>query len=181
MIPVPLWLASNWRVLLAVVWTVAAFVVGYRLGGINPKADLARAEARHAAQVADWHRQSAEAAQAALKRQQALQLDVDTAREDLDHARTRIREQDGRIARLSVDSERLRRDLAAYAAGTADPVSEAACHQRAAAIAGLLAEGAELLGEGVGLAREAALAHDERASEVRALLQAWPKNRAEDH
>ena len=180
MIPVPLWLAANWRVLLAVAWTVAAFAIGYRLGGINPKADLARAEARHAAQVADWHRQSSEAAQAALKRQQALQLDVDTAREDLSHAKDRIREQDARIGRLSVDADRLRDQLAAYAAGSGDPNPGASCPDRAATLAGLAAEGASLLAEGAELYRQAAVAESERAAEVKALLQAWP-NHAENH
>ena len=177
----PLWLLTNWRPLAYAAAAVLLLAVGYRLGGINPKADLRAAEARHAAQVADWHRQSAEAAQAALKRQQALQMAADTAREDLDHARTRIREQDGRIARLSVDSGRLRDELAAYAAGTAGPVSEATCHARAAALADYAARGAELLARGADLSRRAAIGEAERAAEVRALLQAWPKNRAEDH
>lgn len=173
---IPLWLVANWRLVAGTVAAVIVFAVGYRLGGINPKADLARAEARHAAQVADWHRQSSEAAQAALKRQQALQLDVDTALEDLSHAKDRIREQDARIGRLSVDADRLRRDLSAYAAGAGDPNPSASCPDRAAALAGLAAEGASLLAEGTELLRQAAVAESERAAEVRALLQAWPKN-----
>jgi len=181
MIPVPLWLAANWRVLLAVAWTVAAFAIGYRLGGINPKADLARARAEHAAQVADWHRQSSEAAQAALNRQQALQLDVDTAREDLSHAKDRIREQDARIARLNVDAGQLRRDLAAYAAGAGDPNPDATCPARAAALADATAGCVDLLAEGERLYRHAALTADERTAEVKALLQAWPRNHAADH
>lgn len=175
----PLWLLANWRLILAAVSAVALFAVGYRLGGINPKADLAAAKASHAAQIADWQRQVAEANAKALARQSALQQAADTAREDLNHARDRIREQDGRIARLSVDSGRLRDQLAAYAAGTGDSDTVAACRQRAAGLAGAATEGAELLAEGVGLLREAALAHDERAAEVRALIQAWPRNAAD--
>ena len=175
---IPIWLLSNWRPIAYAAAAVLLLAVGYRLGGINPKADLAAAKAEHAVQVADWHRQVADAAKAALGRQQALQADVDTAREDLDHARTRISEQDARIARLSVDSGRLREQLAAYAAGPGSADSLASCLTRTAALAAAAADGAGLLAEGAELYRQAARAADERSAEVRALLQAWPKNHA---
>lgn len=164
-------------------WKVAAVIgllclscaVGWRLGSANIRADLAAVEARHAEQVADWHRQIAEAAGAALERQKALQSDVDKAREGLDNARTRIRDQDASIARLNVDTDRLRGKLGAYAAGPTGADSLATCQQRAGTLASLLAEGAGLLSEGAELLRQTAIAHDNRASEVGALLAAWPK------
>ena len=172
---------ANWRLIVPLALGIVLLAVGYRLGGINPKADLLAAEARHAAQVAEWHRQRADDARAALARQQALQLDVDTAREDLSHAKDRIREQDARIARLNVDAGQLRRDLAAYAAGAGDPNPDATCPARAAALADATAGCVDLLAEGERLYRQAALIADERTAEVRALLQAWPRNHAADH
>lgn len=180
MIP-PLWLAANWRAIVALATLVFVAAVAYRFGGINPRADLARAEARHAAQMAEWQRLSAEAAAAALRRQQALQLTIDTAREDLTHAKAEIADRDARIVRVSLDAGRLRDKLAAFASGAGGQDSIAACQQRAGSLANLLAEGAGLLAEGSDLYRQAARAHDERAAEVNALLQAWPRNHAENH
>jgi hypothetical protein len=171
----PVWLLVNWRLIVIGAGIVFLAGIAYRLGGINPRADLARAEARHAAQQAEWHRLSAEAAAAALRRQQALQLTVDTAREDLTHAKAAIADRDARIARVSLDAGRLRDKLAAYASGAGSQDSIAACQHRAATLADLLAEGAGLLAEGSDLYRQAARAHDDRAAEVAALLQAWPR------
>jgi hypothetical protein len=180
MIP-PLWLLANWRAIVALVAIVFVAAVAYRLGGTNPRADLARAEARHAAQVSEWHQKLAAANAAALKRQQAMQLEVDTAREDLNDARTVIREQDGRIARLSVDTSRLRDKLAAFAAGSGADDSVAACQDRAATLAIAAAEGAGLLAEGADLYRQAAGIADECNAEVKALVKAWPRNHAENN
>lgn len=176
MIPTPLWLIANWRTIVALVGVVFVALIAYRLGGINPKADLARAEARHAAQVSEWHQKLAAANAAALRQQQALQLAVDTAREDLNDARNRIREQDSTIARLSVDTSRLRDKLAAFASGRGADDSVAACQARAATLADLAAEGAGLLAEGANLYRQAASVADECNAEVRALVKAWPRN-----
>jgi hypothetical protein len=181
MIAAPLWLLGNWRLIVALVGVAFVAVIAYRLGGINPKADLARAEARHAIQVAEWHSQVAAANAAALKRQQDLQLAVDTAREDLHHARERIREQDSRIARMSVDTSRLRDKLAAFAAGSGADDSVASCQDRAATLATAAAEGAGLLAEGADLYRQAAGVADECNAEVTALVKAWPRNHAENH
>lgn len=164
-------------------WKAAAVVgllclscaVGWRLGSANVRADLAAVEARHAEQVADWHKQIAEAAAAALERQQELQANADKARQGLDDARNRIRNQDASIARLSVDADGLRVKLRAYASGAPGPNSLATCQQRAGTLASLLAEGAGLLSEGAELLRQTAIAHDGRAAEVSALLAAWPK------
>lgn len=172
---------ANWRLIVPLALGIVLLAVGYRLGGINPKADLRAAEARHAAQLAEWHRQVAEANAVALKRQQAMQLDVDTAREDLTHARERIAAQDARIARLSIDTGRLRDQLNAYAAGAGDPNPDATCPARAAALADATAGCVDLLAEGERLYRQAALIADERTAEVRAMLQAWPKHHAKDH
>ena len=172
---------ANWRLIVPLALGIVLLAVGYRLGGINPKAELKSAKSEHALQISNWHRQAAEAASAALARQQAMQLDVDTAREDLTHAKDRIREQDARIARLNVDAGQLRRDLAAYAAGAGDPNPDATCPARAAALADATAGCVDLLAEGERLYRQAALIADERTAEVRALLQAWPRNHAADH
>lgn len=174
-------LAANWRLLVPLALGIVLLAVGYRLGGINPKADLRAAEARHAEQVAEWQKLRVEAATAALARQQAMQLDVDTAREDLTHARERIADQDARIDRLAVDTGRLRDQLAAFAAGTGDPNPDATCPARAAALADATAGCVDLLAEGERLYRQAALIADERTAEVKALLQAWPRNHAADH
>lgn len=168
--------AQYWRVFAVAGLLVLAVGSGWRLGSANVRADLAAVEARHAEQVADWHRQRAEAAAAVLARQTALQTDVDKAREDLNHARTLIAEQGTRIARLSVDSDGLRVKLRAYSAGAGGGDTVAACQQRAGALANLLAEGAGLAAEAGNLARQCAIDHDERAAEVRVLLAGWPKN-----
>jgi hypothetical protein len=177
----PVWLLLNWRLILVGVSVVILAAFSYRLGGSGARADLARAKASHAAQVAEWQRLSAEAAAAALRRQQALQLTIDTAREDLTHAKAEIADRDAKIVRVSLDAGRLRDKLAAYASGAGSQDSIAACQQRAGSLADLLAEGAGLLAEGTDLYRQAARAHDERAAEVNALLKAWPRTHAENH
>jgi len=168
--------AQYWRVFAVAGLLVLAVASGWRLGSANVRADLAAVEARHAEQVADWHRQRAEAAAAVLERQRTLQTDVDKSREALSHARTLIAEQDARIARLSVDSDGLRVKLRAYSSGASGSDTLAACQRRAGTLADLLTEGAGLLAEGADLLRQAAIAHDGRAAEVAALLAGWPKN-----
>ena len=171
-------LLRYWPQILGVVLLIA---IGFRLGGMGPRAELAEAKAEHSRQVAEWQRMSADAAAKALKKQTALQLDVDTAREDLHDALAKIADQDARIARLNLDAGKLRSDLAAFASGSGGSDSVAACQTRARSLADLVAEGGGLLGTCAGLFRESAIAHDERAAEVAALLKAWPKSHAEDN
>jgi hypothetical protein len=169
-----------WRYFAAAALLMVAFACGWRLGAAAWKAEKAEAEARHAKDIATWQRKSAEAAAAVMVRERGLQLAVDTAREDLDHAKAQLREADARVARLVVDTNGLRQQLGSFAAGTGSADSASACQRRAGELAELLAESAGLLAEGVGLVRETALAHDERAAEVAALLKAWPRGK-EDH
>ena len=164
-----------WKYAVVLGLLALSLAAGWRLGSANVRADLAAVEARHAEQVADWHRQRAEAAAAVLVRQKAIQADVDSAREELENARARIRLQDADIARLRLNADGLRVKLGAYATGTGSADSLGACQQRAGALANLLAEGSGLLAEGGNLLRDIARAHDERAAEVNALLSAWPK------
>lgn len=145
------------------------------------EAGLAKEKQGRAEDREKWEKLRADAAEAALQKQQKLQADVDSAREGLADAQARIREQDARIARLTVDSRQLRDQLGAFAAGAGGQDTLAACQARAGTLAGLAAEGAELLVEGAGLCRETAKAAAERAAEVNALLQAWPGTHAEDH
>ena len=165
--------------IVGMVGAVVAFVIGYRLGGIEPKRELAEAQLEHSQQVALWQKLKAQGAADALKRQQALQDEADAARKGLDDARSEILAQASRIAVLSADTGKLRSQLASYASGRPDKDSLASCQSRAAALAELLAEGAGIIISSSNLAREAAIAADERAAEVTALLKAWPQDRAE--
>lgn len=154
---------------------------GYWLGGLEPRAELAQARTDHAEQVAEWNRLAAAGAQRALTITAQWQQQAEKARGDLDDERERNAALAADIVVLRATVGGLRGDLAAYAAGTGAADTVAACRARAETLASLLAEGSELLAEGGNLLAEAARAHDDRAAEVRALIAAWPKNRAEDH
>lgn len=149
---------------------------GYWLGGLGPRAELAQARTDHAEQVAEWNRLAARGAQRALDLTAQWQRKADDARTALEDERERNAALAARIARLDADRERLRGDLATYAAGTGAADTVLACQARAATLAGLLAEGSDLLAEGGNLLAETARAHDDRAAEVRALVAAWPRN-----
>ena len=112
---------------------------------------------------------------AAVREQEiAMQRAVARAQGDLDEARRTIRRRDEVIGRLRTDGRGLREQLAAYA--TADARDSAcASDDRPGILAGLAAEGAELLARGGALLRACAADHDERAAEVTALLAAWPR------
>lgn len=154
---------------------------GYWLGGLGPRAELAQARTDHAEQVAEWNQLAAKGAQRALDLAAQWQRKADDARTAVEDERERNAALSALIVRLDADRERLRGDLATYAAGTGATDTVVACQARAAALASLLAEGGELLAEGGNLLAETARAHDDRAADVRALIAAWPKNRAEDH
>jgi hypothetical protein len=165
-----------WKVAAVVALLCLSAAIGWRLGSANVRANLAAVEARHAEQIADWHRQRAEAAAAVLARQRAMQSDVDTARKDLEDARVRISVQDADIARLRLNADGLRVKLGAYASGPTGGDSLAACQRRSNELAGFLADGVGILTEGASLLRQIAVSHDERAAEVAALLAAWPRS-----
>lgn len=155
---------------------VALLGLGYWLGGLRPAALLAEQRLLHETQIATWERLRADANSKALEKQQALQSDIDNARKGLDDARGTIAERDSVIARMSIDARGLRQRLSAFAAGSGDKDSLAACLDRSGRLAELATEGGDLLAEGAGLLRQAAKANDERAAEVAALLAAWPSN-----
>ena len=174
-------LARHWKAFAVAGLLIVVFLLGARYGAAGPRQELAEQKADHSLQVAEWERLRAVAAADALRRQQDLQDSVDHARANLEGSRQTIAAQASRIATLSADSDRLRGKLAAFAAGRPGSDTLAACQSRAGALANLLADGSGLLVEGSNLARQCAIAHDERAAEVRALLSAWPRNVVEVH
>jgi len=120
------------------------------------------------------------AAQEAIAIEQAKQRQIeeqrqqaaDAAQKGLDDARQQIAARDSAIAALRTDAGGLRQQLAQYAGrACTDPGAPGV----SATLADLAAEGAELLAEGGELLRSCAREHDERAAEVRALIEAWPK------
>lgn len=164
---------KHWRLIAGLGLIGLAFVAGTHYGAAGPRQELAE-------QRTEWSRLAAIGAARALARQQELQEAADAAREALDDAQRQISEQANRIAVLSVDAGRMRVDLARYAAARSRPDTVAACQDRAGTLAGLLAEGAGLVAEGANLARASSADHDRCAAEVRALLNAWPRNHGED-
>lgn len=131
--------------------------------------------AGRAADRAAWTQQVAEAESAARKREGALQALVDQAKGELDVQNAAITEQAARIAGLTVDARGLRGQLAAARADRGVTESIAACASYVAELETAVTGGGELLVEGQVLVRQFAEAHDRRAAEVAALLQAWPK------
>ena len=162
------WLQGRRELLLLIVLGCAAllcFIMQYRLN--SERAAHARDLAAHAQAVA---RSEAEA----RTREAAMAARVIEATQDLEAARASIEAQDRLIARLRVDARGLREQLSAYAIGPPDDTA-AACHARAGTLAGLLAEGAGLVAEGVELARTCAVSDAERAAEVTVLVNGWPR------
>lgn len=133
----------------------------------------------HAAQTAltdarlDWERITVAALRRAADDTARWQKAVKTAEGTLYEARIRIADLDRNIAALRTANSGLRNQLTEYAAGQPDD-TVAACQSRAGALAALLAEGEGLVRAHAELARTCARAHDERAVEVGALLDAWP-------
>ena len=154
----------------AVIASAAAGVTGWTAQGWRMGKQIAILEAEHSKALAESMAQAA-----ALTAD--YQARAEQAQEGLTHARTRIAILEGSLARTVVSERGLRDQLSAFASGRADD-SLTACHARAGALAGALTEGAGLLAEGAELAREAARRHDERAAEVIALLNGWPRAQA---
>src|SRR5262245_12381799 len=153
----------------------AVFLIGFWAGGIHPRSIVLEERALHAQQREAWEKLRADYAARALKKQQELELSVATAREDLAHAKQEIDLRESRIARITLDAAGMRSKLAAFASHSGGSDTVSSCQQRAAVLAGFAAEGGELLAEGAELSRQAARYAEERAAEVRALLNAWPK------
>ena len=161
-------------VTLRVVQMGIAFLAGVILMNAIDKARIRKIEAAHANALLAVERARADAEEAARRTERMWAESMRKAEEELSDAKRRIEEQARAIARLDVDTRRLRDQLRAYAAGPAAGDTVAACQDRAGALADLLAEGAELLVEGQGLVAACAVAHDGRAAEVKALIDAWP-------
>lgn len=137
-------------------------------------------------EAASWRLKAAQAAAAterAIAIEQARQREiearwqstVDQQAQELSNARTTINQQAARLRALSLDSSRLRDQLAAYAAGDPGEDSLAACHARAAALASYAADLATAAAAVAIAARQSAVERDEFAAEVTALLRAWPR------
>ena len=151
----------------AVIASAAAGVAGWTVQGWRMGKQIATLEAEHSEALAESMAQAA-----ALTAD--YQARAEQAQEGLTHARTRIATLESSLARTVVSERGLRDQLSAFAGGRTDD-SLTACHARAGALASSLTEGAGLLAEGAELAREAARRHDERAAEVIALLNGWPR------
>jgi hypothetical protein len=167
------------RVLTYSVIALSGFIAGYALSNRINATAIERMRAEHQADL----RAISEKAREIEARNRALEAQMrqaaDMARKELDDAIAEIRNREVALAGLRRDRDALRvglRDaLAAYAGGSGTADSLAACRARAGALAAAAADGAELLAEGASLLEQAALAHDRRAAEVRALIEAWPR------
>jgi Protein of unknown function (DUF2514) len=149
-----------WAFILKLLWpvalAVAIFGFGYSVGGASKQRawDLANARV-----VKEQLAQS----EAARKVEEGLRKQVQEAQ----NAREAERARNQRIAAgLRDDRDRLRDELAKYASGPPADTTDA-CHDRAAALGGVLAE-ALRSGE------ECAEAAESLASDVRVLRSAWP-------
>jgi hypothetical protein len=140
-----------------------------------PRLELHAEREAHATTKREHAEERARLLAAVREQEIAMQRAVARAQGDLDEARRTIRRRDDVIGRLRADAGGLREQLAAYAAaGHRDPACTG--DDRLGTLAGLAAEGAELLARGGALLRACALDHDERAAEVTALLAAWPRS-----
>lgn len=154
-------------------------------------ARLAREQAASAEQRRLWADESARAQAAARVREGERQAAIDAARSEVDAKREEINFNEARIAelqrnvsRLRVDRDSLFNELSAFAthASRSREDSVGACQERARGLAGLLAEGAELVAacsderrEGIELARQSAALAQVRAVRLKACIDAWPR------
>jgi chromosome segregation ATPase len=169
------------RVLTYAAIALSGFIAGYALSNRINAAAIERLRAQYQADL----RAISEKAREIEERNRALEAQMrqaaDKARKELDDALREIQDREVALAGLRRDRDALRvglrNALAAYASGSGTADSLAACRARAGALAAAAADGAELLAEGAGLLEQAALAHDRRAAEVKALIEAWPQSK----
>jgi chromosome segregation ATPase len=122
------------------------------------------------------------ATQAAIAAEQRKQRDleqryvdaVQSATEELTHARHQIAERERALAALRLDAGRLRDQLTTYAAGGAGADPAAACPARAAALAAWAADLGEAAAEVGRLAAQFTRERDQYAAELVACVRAWP-------
>lgn len=164
----------------------ASFVFGFSTGFYVQKtiSDPKIASLREEMQtiIAQMNEERAAAERRARETEQRLRAAVETAEKELKEEREKVHEleqkiaeQNARIRDLIRERNGLRDELLTYAAGPATGDTLAACRERAGTLAKVVADGADLLAEGAGLLAEVAADHDERAAEVEALLNAWPR------
>jgi hypothetical protein len=169
------------RILTYAVIALSGFIAGYSLSNRINATVIEKLRAEHQVDL----RMISERAREIEERNRALEAQMrqaaDKARKELDDALREIQNREVALAGLRRDRDTLRvglrNALVAYAGGSGSADSIAACHARAGALAAAAADGAELLAEGAGLLEQAALAHDRRAAEVRALIEAWPQSK----
>ena len=152
-----------------VLWLVCALLAVTAIA--VQTARLSKEQAAHARTKESFAAARLAAEQDAALRLKAQQVTVDSARRTLDEARIAIRRKDADLASARTDVSRLREQLSA--AGRVSPASTTPC--QCAALGDLAAEGVGLLERGSGLLRSCSADHDERAVEVRALVEAWPR------
>lgn len=152
---------------------------------------LDRERQAHRATTALYQAREAAALAAARDRENALRQQVDTARAERDAAHeeiargnalnTRLLADVARLRADAADADRLRDQLAAYAAGGAGDTT-AACQARSAALATYAAElsraaddVAQSAGTVAGVAVAATGERDEFAADLAACVKAWPR------
>ncbi len=111
----------------------------------------------------------------------AKQAKIDELTKTATDAQGKLAAAQVRIAGLAANNGKLRNDLATYARGGSDDTA-AACEARAGSLAGLLAEGDEVvaglsaaIAEGGRLAAESARAASTYANQVNICVRAWPR------
>lgn len=124
----------------------------------SAKAELAQVRQQHAEQdAARQHKARELEAQYQQRTDEAAHALEEQRRA---HART--------AAGLRAERDRLRDQIAAYAAGGADPDSLASCRHRADTLG-------DLLDQALRAAEDRTRDAEDRAAEVRTLLEAWPR------
>jgi hypothetical protein len=172
-------IAGPWRLYaeLAVVAALSAAVGSQTWRLHTAEAQEATAKAETATVRGQWASQVAEGAKAGLKASEAnrqITAELQRTKEEADHARQVERDAAATAAAgFAAERDRLRRNLAAYAAGPAGGSSAAldsvaACHLRAAALGDGLASTLRAEEDVVG---ELELSR----ADTRAMLDAWPK------
>lgn len=172
----------------AVLLAAALVLIGLVGWGVYTTVQLQAERAAHAKTMAD-HATAVAAAERQARVWEGRANDLaERARESNDAAQRTITKQAAELAHLRssivvlrADADGLRQQFAAAGAERGAAGSLAACVDWTGALqaelargAGLLAEGQRLLVEGAELAAKLAEAHDRRATEVLALIAAWP-------
>ena len=167
----------------------AIFLAGMAAHKVFSDRKLAKLEAAHATQVANWERKVAENQREARAKEAAMQDKIDATRLEADSAirsaqelNEQVADANRRLAAAVAGAGRLRDQLAAYTVSRGAADSIAACVGRTerlgaslASCSDLLDESVGLLSEGADLVRASAQAADVRGAKLAACLRGWPQ------